>query len=145
MTLGSACRWLAGLLVALLAGCTAASPGGFIVDLTAREGGSVDLVLQASNFHYAMGGAWEPIWLGDPSGIRELREDNVALNLFLVGSFVVIGLYHEAGETSPIVTVSIGVATVVPNRHDAPGLLVERADAGLYEAKKRGRNCVAAA
>ena len=65
-----------------------------IVDLTAREGGPIDLILQASNFHYAKGGAWEPIWLGDPAGIRELREDNVALNLFLVGSFVVIGLYH---------------------------------------------------
>ncbi len=65
-----------------------------IVDLAARENGSLDLVLQASNFHYAKGGAWEPIWLGDPAGIRKLREDNVALTLFLVGSFAIIGLYH---------------------------------------------------
>lgn len=65
-----------------------------IVDLRAPQNGSLDLVLQASNFHYAKGGAWEPIWLGDPAGIRELREDNLALALFLVGAFVVIGLYH---------------------------------------------------
>ncbi len=65
-----------------------------IVELAAREDGSLDLILQVSNFHYAKGGAWEPIWLGDPAGIRRLREDNVALTLFLIGSFVVIGLYH---------------------------------------------------
>ena len=213
-----------------------------IVDLTARARETLDLVLQASNFHYAKGGAWEPIWLGNPARIRRLREYNVALTLFLVGGFAIIGLYHlsrfwaeherrgatlslllcdvdhfkhyndthghvqgddtlravagvlsqtanrpgdtvaryggdemvlllpdtddggarEVGErvlrqvaelaiphdvskTRPIVTVSVGVATLVRDRRKAQERLIELADAGLYEAKKRGRNCLGVA
>ena len=41
------------------------------------------------------------------------------------------------------VTVSIGVASLVPQRSVRPQTLIETADAGLYEAKRRGRNTVA--
>ena len=40
------------------------------------------------------------------------------------------------------VTVSIGVAAMSPERNS--GALIEAADAGLYSAKRRGRNCVVA-
>jgi hypothetical protein len=51
-----------------------------------------------------------------------------------------------AHETSPkgFVTISIGVASVVPSKGDTAQRLVETADAGLYEAKRRGRNMVVA-
>jgi diguanylate cyclase (GGDEF)-like protein len=42
------------------------------------------------------------------------------------------------------VTVSIGVASTVPDGNDSAEKLVEAADAGLYAAKRRGRNTVVA-
>jgi len=48
-------------------------------------------------------------------------------------------------ELSPLgrVSVSIGVAAAVPGQESSVEALVQRADAALYEAKKRGRNQVA--
>ncbi len=49
-------------------------------------------------------------------------------------------------ETSPrgFVTISVGVASLVPAKGDNAQCLIEAADAGLYEAKRRGRNMVVA-
>ena len=41
-----------------------------------------------------------------------------------------------------IVTVSIGVATLVPSSEQQPSELVQLADAALYDAKSAGRNCI---
>jgi len=50
-------------------------------------------------------------------------------------------LPHE--HTQPgIVTVSLGVATIVPSRKYEPEELLRRADIALYRAKHLGRNCV---
>ena len=48
---------------------------------------------------------------------------------------------HEASHTSPIVTVSMGLATAMPplERQDA-NALIRSADANLYQAKQGGRN-----
>ena len=47
-------------------------------------------------------------------------------------------------ETSPrgFVTISVGVASLVPAKSDNAQCLIEAADAGLYDAKRRGRNMV---
>lgn len=49
---------------------------------------------------------------------------------------------HGASETDNIVTVSFGVATVVPRRSQQSRMLVALADKALYEAKQAGRNQV---
>jgi len=50
---------------------------------------------------------------------------------------------HRASRARPIVTISVGVAAVVPTRErDSRGAL-QLADQALYEAKTQGRNCVA--
>jgi diguanylate cyclase (GGDEF)-like protein len=51
---------------------------------------------------------------------------------------------HE-GSAYGVVTASLGVATVVPQRMEGMSRLVSAADRALYEAKRQGRNCVQAA
>ncbi len=107
-----------------------------IVELDRTNRGELRLVLQASNFRYARGGAWEPLWLGTPEAIRGAREGRVALALFLTGAFAVIGLYHlvfwaaRRGDPSPLyfAAVCLGMALRVLTVDDvflvdlAPGL-----------------------
>jgi GGDEF domain-containing protein len=52
-------------------------------------------------------------------------------------------IVHEASSAG-FVTISIGVASIVPAKGGSAQRLVEIADAGLYQAKRRGRNVVVA-
>ncbi|GLR12161.1 hypothetical protein GCM10007907_09510 [Chitinimonas prasina] len=47
---------------------------------------------------------------------------------------------HQQSETSPVVTVSLGVATCIPTSAYESAKLLAAADAQLYEAKQSGRN-----
>jgi diguanylate cyclase (GGDEF)-like protein len=53
-------------------------------------------------------------------------------------------LISHAGAPGGFLSISVGVASVVPGEHDSPQDLTETADACLYEAKQRGRNTVVA-
>ena len=56
-----------------------------------------------------------------------------------------LGIPHDASATAPVVTISLGVAAVVPDNNSSPVWLLATADAALYQAKSSGRNrvCVA--
>ena len=51
---------------------------------------------------------------------------------------------HKSSQVSEFVTVSLGVATVIPNRDAKPETLINIADEALYKAKNTGRNKVVA-
>lgn len=49
-------------------------------------------------------------------------------------------MFHGSSPVSPVVTISIGTATIFPSNEISPMLLVEKADRALYESKDNGRN-----
>ena len=53
-----------------------------------------------------------------------------------------LALPHDGNDALGVVTISLGVATVMPAREVEPTHLVEQADRQLYRAKEGGRNRV---
>lgn len=51
-----------------------------------------------------------------------------------------LGIPHEQSDVSAIVTVSMGIATVMPTAETSPDELVALADRALYDAKRQGRD-----
>jgi diguanylate cyclase (GGDEF)-like protein/PAS domain S-box-containing protein len=51
-----------------------------------------------------------------------------------------LGIPHESSEVAEIVTLSIGIASSLPNDSTKPQELILNADAALYSSKERGRN-----
>ena len=51
-----------------------------------------------------------------------------------------LNITHETSEVSNIVTLSVGIASLVPDQNSQPQDLLKIADDALYEAKKQGRN-----
>lgn len=49
---------------------------------------------------------------------------------------------HACSFTSEVVTVSMGVASMIPKRDALPSVLIAASDTALYEAKQTGRNRV---
>jgi PleD family two-component response regulator len=51
---------------------------------------------------------------------------------------------HPDSPVGPHVTVSIGASAVRPAAQRSPKVLIAAADRALYDAKRQGRDCVAA-
>ncbi|XOV87521.1 MAG: 7TM diverse intracellular signaling domain-containing protein [Pseudomonadota bacterium] len=66
-----------------------------VVQFTPRSG-RVELILQVSNFHHRLGGAWLHIDFGKPGQLNNLRENQLARDLILFGAILIIGLYNFA-------------------------------------------------
>jgi len=52
-----------------------------------------------------------------------------------------LGITHEHSSAAEHVTISMGVATILPNLKVSPEQLILSADKMLYRAKDEGRNC----
>lgn len=55
---------------------------------------------------------------------------------------VALRLEHKSSPINEIVTMSLGVATLIPDMGSEPSVLLEAADRALYQAKGNGRNRV---
>lgn len=55
-----------------------------------------------------------------------------------------LGIVHTVSAAADCVSVSLGVATLVPESRDDPNYLILQADEALYQAKERGRDRVVA-
>lgn len=53
-----------------------------------------------------------------------------------------LGITHSSSSISKVVTISLGVATLIPQRDSSPDQLIMAADQALYQAKRDGRNQV---
>jgi diguanylate cyclase (GGDEF)-like protein len=60
----------------------------------------------------------------------------------IIAALRALALEHQGNGTHNIVTISAGVAAVMPAGDDDPGRLAEHADIALHRAKRTGRNSV---
>jgi two-component system chemotaxis family response regulator WspR len=60
----------------------------------------------------------------------------------IIARTAALNIPHEGSSVAPYVTVSIGVATLVPARGHHYSHLIDAADRSLYSAKQQGRNRV---
>lgn len=51
-------------------------------------------------------------------------------------------LKHKSSRIADIVTLSMGIATMYPNKTTIPDSLIKEADSALYQSKLRGRNTI---
>jgi diguanylate cyclase (GGDEF)-like protein/PAS domain S-box-containing protein len=52
-----------------------------------------------------------------------------------------LSLPHEKSLVSDYITLSFGIATIIPTPSTSPQFLIDKADKALYQAKAKGRNC----
>lgn len=53
-----------------------------------------------------------------------------------------LNIPHLNSSVNSVVTISVGVASIIPNAENNPELLLKAADLSLYQAKERGRDCI---
>ncbi|MDJ0450998.1 diguanylate cyclase [Methylocystis sp. JR02] len=58
----------------------------------------------------------------------------------LLEAVAALGIAHEASSVAPVLTVSVGGATLEPGSQETQAALFEAADSALYRAKQAGRN-----
>ncbi len=56
--------------------------------------GTVELVLQVSNFHHHNGGIWQTLKLGTSQAVNTINQFRTAFDLFLLGAIFIMSIYH---------------------------------------------------
>lgn len=69
----------------------AQKPGEVYLELDSRD---LELVIQQSNFIFPNGGISEPLLLGTHRQIGRIADKRLAFEMFIVGSLLIIGVYH---------------------------------------------------
>lgn len=59
----------------------------------------------------------------------------------VLAEIALLAVAHYGAPASPVLTVSMGVTSMIPHDGVEPGAIITMADALLYEAKAAGRNC----
>jgi diguanylate cyclase (GGDEF)-like protein len=73
--------------------------------------------------------------------ISDRSEDEVfAIAEEMRNAVMSLEILHGFSEVAPIVTISLGVATCVPEEHTPQDTLIRLADKALYASKRTGRN-----
>jgi PAS domain S-box-containing protein len=60
----------------------------------AHKTNQMEIIIQVSNFHHRRGGIWEVIQLGREKDIRKAWERRLSFDLLLIGSILLMALYH---------------------------------------------------
>jgi PAS domain S-box-containing protein len=60
----------------------------------AHKTNQMGIIIQVSNFHHRRGGIWEVIQLGREKDLRKARERRLSFDLLLIGSILLMALYH---------------------------------------------------
>jgi len=55
---------------------------------------TLELVLQISNFYHRKGGIWQPITIGTEEKIRTVTENDLMVDIFLLGCIIIMAVYH---------------------------------------------------
>lgn len=67
-------------------------------------------------------------------------DDAMAAAQRILAATRALGIAHRASDAAGVVTLSVGVASLVPGAGEAPDSLLRAADAALYRAKSEGRD-----
>jgi two-component system sensor histidine kinase ChiS len=59
-----------------------------------QSSGTVEIIIQVSNFMHRRGGIWQPIKFGNSSDILKFRERQILIDMTLFGALLIMGLYH---------------------------------------------------
>ncbi|NQV15490.1 7TM-DISM domain-containing protein, partial [bacterium] len=59
-----------------------------------QHSNQLNMRIEVSNHHHRLGGLWESISLGHRKDIIHKRENQVAMQLFMVGAIFIMGFYH---------------------------------------------------
>ncbi len=68
------------------------------------------------------------------------REDAAMISEKLRRNVEDLNIPHESSAVSENITISLGYASLIPNRESSPAYLIAMADKALYDAKRGGRN-----
>lgn len=98
-----------------------------VIFLPENIGNEINIVIHVSNYNYPRGGLWDYITLGEISAVQNLN------------------IVHESSASNGQLTISCGVAAILPTKLTEPETLIAQADNALYASKAAGRNTTVAA